>query len=83
MFGDVAVKLLKMMQQSGQVPGAIVADDVADALASLNEQLEKVEPEPVNADNEEPGISLSTRAQPLVKLLEASIESGADVIWEN
>lgn len=84
MFGDVAVTLLKMMRQSGQVPGAILADGVADALAALKEQLEKVEPEAADSDDEEnTPISLATRAQPLIKLLEASLEGGADVIWEN
>ena len=35
MFGDVAVRLLKMMGHSGTVPSAIVAADVPAALERL------------------------------------------------
>jgi len=84
LFGDVATQLLKMMQQSGQVPGAIVADDLPAALASLESQLDKIEPESsASSDDEEPAISLAVRAQPVIKLLQASIAGGADVIWEH
>lgn len=39
MFGDVAVKLLRMTGHSGTVPGAIAADDVAQSLARLEAQV--------------------------------------------
>ena len=39
-FGDVAVRLLKLMGQSGHVPGALLAEDVAAALARLEEAIE-------------------------------------------
>ena len=35
MFGDVALKLIKIMGHSGTVPGALGADEVADALERL------------------------------------------------
>ncbi|GGD52531.1 DUF1840 family protein [Lacimicrobium alkaliphilum] len=35
MFGDVAVQLLKMMGQTGNVPGAIKGDDVEQACKHL------------------------------------------------
>ena len=35
MFGDVAVRLLKLMGHSGTVPGAILAEDVQAALECL------------------------------------------------
>lgn len=39
-FGDVAVRLLKLMGQSGHVPGALLAEDVAAALGRLEEAVE-------------------------------------------
>lgn len=87
MFGEIAMTLLKMMGQSGQVPGAIRAKEVSSARKLLVDNVEKLDPEPPAQDNpkapdEEAPISLSTRARPLIALLDASIESGADVIWE-
>ncbi len=38
-FGDVAVRLLKLMGQSGHVPGALLADDVSAALGRLEEAI--------------------------------------------
>ena len=35
MFGDVAVTLLKLMEHSGTVPGALLADQIPSALARL------------------------------------------------
>ncbi|MBX2823201.1 MAG: DUF1840 domain-containing protein [Gammaproteobacteria bacterium] len=85
MFGEIAMSLLKMMGQSGQVPGAIRAKDLAAARKSLEENVAKLEPEePERAPDpdEDAPISLSTRARPLLALLDASIESNVDVIWE-
>lgn len=86
MFGDVATSLLKMMGQSGEVPGALRAEDVKAARQALASGLDKVSPTPdaadVDADNEQT-VSLSTRAVPLFELLDASIDAGADVIWES
>lgn len=88
MFGDVAKTLLKFMGQSGDVPGAILGDDVADALGSLRENLAKVDndaPEADNASTEEAetSVSLATRANPLINALEEAIDAKADVIWES
>jgi hypothetical protein len=35
MFGDVAQTLLKLMGQSGRIPGALLAADIPQALARL------------------------------------------------
>mgnify|MGYP000668141875 CR=1 FL=1 len=35
MFGDVALKLLKLMGRSGRVPGAILPEDIPEALQRL------------------------------------------------
>ena len=85
MFGDVAEKLLKMMGQSGALPGALVAQDVPAALERLK-RASSMEPGPAAgqepADGGEPKVSLRQRAFPLVELLGRCVERRCDVIWE-
>ena len=84
MFGDVAVKLLKLMGQSGAVPGAILAADIPAAVARLRQRV-GVEPKQAgnqDTDNAETPVNLSQRAFPLIELLERAATKGADVIWE-
>lgn len=45
-FGDVAQTLLEMMGQSGNVPGAILAEDVPKTLEGLQSTIEKLKTEP-------------------------------------
>jgi len=86
MFGDVAVTLLKMMGQSGVLPGALVAKDVPAALERLK-RAAAVAPEPPvpgkeSAADKEPPVSLKQRAFPLIELLGRCVEKNCDVIWE-
>lgn len=86
MFGEVAVTLLRMMGQSGSVPGAILAADIPGALARLQAALgthlgETPQPSRTN-DDSEPPVSLRQRAFPLIELLQRAITRNADVIWE-
>lgn len=89
MFGDVAVRLLKMMGHSGTVPSAILADDVPAALerlkAAIAEEKAKAAAPPRGAedDDEEPPVSIANRALPLIQLLEAAAKRHADVMWES
>ncbi len=88
MFGDVAVKLLKMMGHSGTVPSAILARDIPAALERLKAAV-ATEPEPVapapeqdtNRPDSEPKVSLRQRAYPLVELLARAEKRGCDVMW--
>ena len=84
-FGDVAVQLLRLMGQSGAVPGAILARDIPAAVERLRTGV-RAHKEPSAArkadDHEEPPVGLSQRAHPLIELLERAAKSGADVIWE-
>jgi len=89
MFGDIGLALLKMMGHSGSVPGAIRAEDVAEALAQLKAELElaaNAQLEPPEADEDgvelEPAINLNTRAQPLIELLSSAIKKQCDVMWD-
>ncbi len=91
MFGDAAEDLLKLMGQSGNVPGAIMGADVADALASLRKALaEQPDADDVVLDNEELDeeeknnrVALATRAVPLIELLEAAADAKANVMWDS
>lgn len=88
MFGDVAVRLLKMMGHSGTIPSALAAEDVQAALVRLEAAVEQSpEPEASMKDEEdengEPAVSLSHRALPLIELLRAAAKEKCNVMWES
>ena len=83
-FGDVATKLLRMMGQSGSVPGAILARDIPAAVQRLRQALEQSgekEAQTATGDDED-RVSLRNRAFPLIELLERAGRTDADVIWD-
>jgi hypothetical protein len=87
MFGDVAIRLIKMMGHSGTVPSAILAEDVPAALKRLRAAVEEEgraheHQESANSDDEEPAISLRHRAGPLLELLEAAKTAKCNVMWD-
>ena len=83
MFGDVAKTLLRMMGQSGSVPGAILAKDIPAAVERLRQGVGMAPKAAEKADeNGEAPVNLSQRAFPLIELLERAAKSGADVVWE-
>lgn len=84
MFGDDAKALLKMMGHSGTVPSAILAADVPAALSRLTAGIEVVKAAPAveTEDEDEPPVSLSNRALPLIELLAAAAKDGCDVMWK-
>ncbi len=86
MFGDVAVTLLKMMGQSGVVPGAILAADIPPALdrlkSALHLQHEPAQPPAAeSSERKEPPVTLRQRAVPLIDLLSRAAQKNKDVIW--
>jgi hypothetical protein len=85
MFGDVAQKLLKMMDYGVSVPGGIVTEDLPQALSNLQRELESVADvvEPAgDAQEDQPAVSLHTRALPLIELLQSAIADQNNVRWE-
>lgn len=90
MFGDVAIRLLKLMGHSGTVPSAILADDVPQALACLKAAIAADKAASAGSpskdiasdDSEEPAVSLAHRAFPLIELLEAAAKRKCDVMWD-
>lgn len=86
MFGSVALTLLKLMGNSGTVPGAILADDVPDALARLQQAVEREKQKPVENksvhDDIEHEVSLVQRAIPLIALLQDAVKQHCNVMWD-
>ena len=87
MFGDVAVRLLKLMGQSGTVPGALLAVDVQAALEHLEAAVkaDKQSPDPgesAEGGEGEPAVSLAHRALPVIELLKTAVTAKSDVMWD-
>ena len=59
MFGDIAAELLRHMGMSGMVPGAVLAQDVPEALRRLRQVIESSEgdrvPQPLRPKSEDQG----------------------------
>ncbi len=88
MFGDVAVKLLKLMGHSGTVPSAMNPEDIPGALQRLRDGLALIpaedsdgEPDPDGDFLDQP-VSLQNRAFPLIELLEAAAAENEPVLWD-
>lgn len=90
MFGDVALQLLKLMGHSGTVPSAILAEDIPAALEQLKHALAaestNVVLHPRNDtkqdDPDEPTVSLTHRALPLIEMLTAAAAARCNVMWD-
>lgn len=94
MFGTAAVSLLKLMGQSGNVPGAVLAPDVPQALQALQAGLTELSiaeslDDSSKSSDQQPGyddaakpVALQTRAGPLVSLLEAAAAANNNVQWD-
>ena len=89
MFGDIAIRLIRMMGHSGTVPSALLAKDVQPALDRLKSaikanQQQTPEAEPTeDEERDEPAVSLSNRALPLIELLGAAAKADCDVMWDD
>ena len=86
MFGEVAVKLLRMMGHSGTVPSAILAEDIPAAVRRLEDAL-RTQPAEARGggerdDDEESKVGLRVRAVPLLELLHRASDEGVSVTWD-
>ena len=82
MFGNVAIRMLKMMGHSGTIPSAILAADVPAALSHLNAAInaEKGATPIDNGDDE--AVSMSNRALPLIALLAAAAKAKTYIMFK-
>lgn len=84
LFGEVALAMLKMMGHSATVPGAILAADVPLALSRLTAAIdaEKTLPPVDDKNTDEPVVSMTHRAMPLIDLLAAAARAESNVMWK-
>ncbi|MDX1837861.1 DUF1840 domain-containing protein [Legionella taurinensis] len=83
MLGDIAQRLLKMMGHSGIIPGALVADEIPEALDHLKEAIDReTQKQPLNPEDDDDQVSLANRAYPLVQLLTAAVKKNCNVRWD-
>ncbi|WP_430228710.1 DUF1840 domain-containing protein [Nitrosomonas communis] len=84
MFGDIAFTMLEMMGHSKTVPGAILAEDVPEALNRLKAAIdaEKASLPVEDQDEDEPVVNLADRALPLIDLLTAAAKAESNVMWK-
>ena len=85
MFGDVALKMLEMMKFGTSIPGAIDSEDLPEALHNLEQALAIIPQlieSAVDVEDDQPVVSVHTRAIPLLELLRAAINDKTFVRWE-
>lgn len=88
MFGDVAVKLLRITGHSGTVPGAIPAADIPAALARLEAAMSAQPESEPGADDAQaspdapPPVSLSQRAFPMLEMLRGAVREKCGIMWD-
>lgn len=91
MFGHVALQLLELMGCLPKAPGALFAEDVAAALAMLQQGLtdldtrQQAESSKAPAEKEQQNanaIPLKRRAVPLIALMQAAIREQKGMSWE-
>jgi hypothetical protein len=88
MFGEVALKLIKLMGRRETLPSAIEPEDLPQALKMLRagiaaDDAAANEDEAEDSDDEtEELVSAHNRALPLIELLQAAHEKNVPVMWE-
>ncbi|AGA89871.1 protein of unknown function (DUF1840) [Thioflavicoccus mobilis 8321] len=88
MFGNVAETLLELMGHSGTIPGALLAEDIPEALGRLKAAVGEHPDRPLDPETsgereeEQVHVSLAHRALPLIELLAAAAAAKENVIWD-
>jgi hypothetical protein len=84
MLNDVGEAMLEMIDFGNLIPGAIAAQDVHQAFVNLQKKLvdesgkKSLDKE---EDGDQPSVTLSTRAMPLLELLKSAVDNDNDVSW--
>ncbi|ASK79777.1 hypothetical protein CF386_12100 [Paraphotobacterium marinum] len=88
MFGDIALQLIGMMGLLKKTPGAILTEDIQQALEKLQSSLNQINSEKIGtnsvqevSDDDEPKIPLKIRALPLIDLLKNAHKNQNNVMW--
>ncbi len=84
--GKVGVALLKLMGRTGNVPGALDAERVPEALERLKSEIVRLGGETegggAGVDVGKDQVALHARAYPLIEMLESAVEEGEFISWE-
>ena len=78
--------MLKAMQTSGNIPGALYSEAASDALEALKSRIEldseeDSEKNPDGGDNKD-YIGINTKALPLIELMQRAIDQNEKLIWD-
>ncbi|PID46869.1 MAG: hypothetical protein CSB47_01935 [Proteobacteria bacterium] len=89
MFEKVALQMIKLMGRREAIPSAISKEDLPKALAQLKAELARLDPpasqdqgQGSDDDDEPKSIGLSTRAFPLIELIEHTIHTDSFLMWD-
>jgi len=89
MFEKVALDLIKLMGRREAIPSAISTEDLPKALETLQaglKQISGVDPEQNKQDDTDDDapkpIGLSTRAYPLLELMQQTIQDQSFLMWD-
>ncbi|BBB25680.1 DUF1840 domain-containing protein [Amphritea japonica] len=87
MLADTAIKILRLMGKGDGIPGAILAKDIPKALAQLETKVAANKHQPATevsgiTNDDEPQVTLTSQAFPIIQLLKAAAKKECDVIWD-
>jgi len=83
MFDKDAELMLKAMQTSGKIPGALFAEAIPDALEGLQNriQLDSNDQAPAQS-NDKDHVGINTKALPLIKLMQRATDQNEKLMWD-
>jgi hypothetical protein len=84
MLNDTGEVILELMDFGNLIPGAIAAADIRQALSNLQKNLADEsgqKDQDKEEDDQQPPVSLTTRAMPLLELLKSAVDNDNDVSW--
>ncbi len=90
MLEAMAMELIRLMGHSGEVPGSLAKEDVANAVHTLERAIAVAPARPMSAERTEgddeaiaePVVSVAHRALPLIQMLRKAQANGDYVIWD-
>jgi len=75
--------MLKTFRTSGNIPSALSPEAIPDALEALKNKIKLESEEEGLAQNEDSDhVGISTRAFPLIELMQSAIEKNEALMWE-
>ncbi len=83
MLDKDANMMLKTFHTSGNIPGALYAEAIPDALEALQNRIKlESHDEDVAQTKEDKHVGLQTKAFPLIELMQSAIEKKETLMWD-